>query len=315
MAKTAFSGPLIVFGNEATPPGTTPRGGQLNPDAGPSMFYAGTSILDPRPAYTFYPGQSPDSPTVLGWASGDIVALDWLPLASATANVAPLQVTTTATAMTLTTSLVVADITPSDPLRNAVTGANVTALRIGPRPAGISAGWSSYADLWNPATVTSRIVTVTAGATASSGTVLVSGYDIYGYPQTETIAAPGANATVNGKKTWKWISSVVPSAGTATPGISIGTGDIFGFPIKVDSYPYVAVWWNGALAATGVVTPADATSPATAATGDVRGTFGLASPTSSGAIRMTVFITLPIASVATQTNTAQILGMFGVTPA
>jgi hypothetical protein len=313
MTVGATAGPIIAFGNEATPPGMTPRGAQLNPDAGPSMFYAGTSILDPRAAYTYFPGQSPDSPTVLGWMSPDILALDWAPAASATANVAALQVTTLNVPLTLA-SVTAGDITVGSVFRNAVTGANVTALRIGPLPAGLSAGASSYADIWNPATVTSRVVTITAGATASSGTVLVSGYDIYGYPQTEQITAPGANATVVGKKTWKWISSVTPSASTLAPGISVGTGDIFGFPVKVDSYPYVTVFWNGALAATGVITPADATTP-TALTGDVRGTFGTASPVSNGTIRLIARITLPIASVATTTNAALITGMFGVTPA
>lgn len=317
MTVGATAGPIIVFGNEATPPGTTPRGAQLNPDAGPSMFYAGTSILDPRAAYTYYPGQSPDSPTVLGWMSPDILALDWAPLASATANIAPLQVTTLNVALTLatvTTYPATGDITVGDVFRNAVTGANVTALRTGPRPAGLSAGSSSYADIWNPATVTGRVVTITAGSTASSGTVLVSGYDLYGYPQTEQIAAPGANATVVGKKAFKWIASVVPSASTATPGISVGTGDVFGFPIKVDSYPYVSVFWNGALAATGVITPADATTPS-ATTGDVRGTFGTASPVSNGSIRLIARITLPIASMAVTKNADLVTGMFGLTPA
>jgi hypothetical protein len=313
MAKSTISGPLIVYGNEATPPGTTPpRSANQNPDAGPSMFYAGTSILDPRPAYTFYPGQTPDSPTVLGWLSADIMAVDFAPLAAATANIAALQGNTINVPLTLAT-VSAGDITVGDTFRNYATGATVTALRIGPKPAAVSAGYSSYADIWNPATVASRAVSITSGTTTLAGiTYTVVGYDVYGQPQTEAITGPGAGLTVVGKKTWKWIASVTPSATNAAT-VSVGTADVFGFPIKVDSYPYVTVYWNNVQQLTATITPADATSPATTITGDVRGTFTPGSA-SNGIIRMVAFVTLPVTSVATTSTAALITGMFGVTP-
>jgi hypothetical protein len=313
MAKTSFSGPLIVFGNEATPPGTAPRSANQNPDAGPSMFYAGTSVLDPRPAYTFYPGQTPDSPTVLGWLSTDIMALDFAPLAAATANIAALQGNTTGVPLTLV-SVSAGDITVGDVLRNAATLANATALRIGPRPAGLSAGASSLADIWDPATVTSRAVSITSGTTTLAGiTYTVVGFDAYGYPQTEAIVGPGAGLTVAGKKTWKWITSVTPN-GTNAATVSIGTADIFGFPVKVASFPYVTVYWNNVVQLAATVTAADATSPATSTTGDVRGTFTPGSA-SNGTIRMVAFVTLPVSAVAVTSTAALITGMYGVTPA
>jgi hypothetical protein len=119
--------------------------------------------------------------------------------------------------------------------------------------------------------------------------------------------------TVVGKKTWKWIASVTPNA---SPGVNatVGTADLFGFPVRVASFPYVTVYWNGAIQATGTILPADATTPATSATGDVRGTFA-ASPASNGTIRLVVFVTIPVAGMAVTTNAALVSGMFGVTPA
>lgn len=312
MTVSATAGPIIVFGNEATPPGMPARGAQLNPDAGPSLFYAGSGILDPRAAYTYYPGQSPDSPTVLGWQSADIIAVDAAPLALAANNIAASQALTPATPMTLA-SVSAGDITVGDTLRNAVTGATVTALRIGPKPAGLSAGSSSYADIWDPATVYSRGVSITSVTTSlATATFTVVGYDSYGYPQTEAITGPGAGLTVVGKKTWKWITSVTPSAAPGS-NATVGTADLFGFPVRCASFPYITVYWNGAIQLTGTILPADATT-ATSTTGDVRGTFA-ASPASNGTIRLVVFITIPVAGMAVTTNAALISGMFGVTPA
>jgi hypothetical protein len=315
MTVSATAGPIIVFGNEATPPGTTPRGAQLNPDAGPSLFYAGSGILDPRAAYTYYPGQSPDSPTVLGWQSADIIAIDAAPLAIVVGNIMPsTAVPASGTPLTLVAASA-GDITVADPVRNAVTGALTTALRIGPRPVGLSAGSSSYADIWDPATVYSRGVSVTSnGTTLANVTFTINGYDSYGYPQTEAITGPGAGLTVTGKKTWKWIGSIVPTY-TVAPGTTaiVNTADLFGFPVRAASFPYITVYWNGALQLTGTILPADA-AVATSSTGDVRGTFA-ASPASNGAIRLVVFITIPVAGMAVTTNAALISGMFGVTPA
>jgi hypothetical protein len=311
MTVSATAGPIIVFGNEATPPGTPARGAQLNPDAGPSLFYAGSGILDPRAQYTYYPGQSPDSPTVLGWQSADIVSLDFAPVAAATANIAALQTMTINVPLTLA-SVTAGDITVGDTFKNFATGATVTALRIGAKPAGISAGASSYSDLWDPGTLGSRVVSITAGGTTLAGIVFtVAGYDIYGQPQTEAITGP-ATGTVNGKKTWKWISSVTPN-GSSAQTVSIGTGDIFGFPIKVTSFPYASIFWNGVAQLLATFTAADVTSPATTTTGDVRGTF-TPGTASNGTIRLQVFITVPVANVAVTSNAAMVTGMFGVTP-
>jgi hypothetical protein len=143
-------------------------------------------------------------------------------------------------------------------------------------------------------------------------TFTVAGYDSYGYPQTEAVTGPGAGLTVVGKKTWKWIASVTPNA---SPGVNatVGTADLFGFPVRLASFPYIQLYWNGTLGLTGAILPADATSPATTTTGDVRGTYAAASA-ADGTKRLVVFITIPVAGMAVTTNALQVAGMFGVTP-
>jgi len=312
MAKTAFSGPLIVFGNEATPPGMAARSDNQNPDAGPSMFYGGVCTLDPRASYTYYPGQTPSSPLTIGWLGGEIQALDFAPLAAATANLAALQGNTSGTPLTLVTTSA-GDITVGDTLRNAVTFATVTAHRIGPKPAVLPAGSTGMVNIWNPATVTSRAVSITSGTTTLAGiTYTVRGYDVYGYPQTEAITGPGAGLTVAGKKTWKWIVSVTPSATNAAT-VSIGTADIFGLPLRCVSFPYVRLYWGNVAQLAATFAAADITSPATPLTGDVRGTFTPGSA-SNGVTRLVAFVSLPAASMAVTTNAALIAGMYGVTP-
>jgi hypothetical protein len=66
MAETAFSGPLIVFGQSPY------LGSEYNPDIAPSLFWGGVSILDPRLPYTYLNGESQSSPDV-GWFGVDNV--------------------------------------------------------------------------------------------------------------------------------------------------------------------------------------------------------------------------------------------------
>jgi hypothetical protein len=312
MAKSTISGPLIVYGNETTPPGASARSADQNPDAGPSPFYGGTSILDPRAGWTFYTGQAANSPPVMSWIAPDIIALDFAPLAAATANIAALQTMTANVPLTLA-SVTAGDVTVSDTFKNALTGATVTALRVGAKPAALPVGTSAMTNIWNVTTLGSRAVSITAGGTTLAGIVFtVSGYDIYGFPQTEAITGPAAG-TVNGKKTWKWISSVTPN-GNSTQTVSIGTADIFGLPIKGASFPYVQLYWNNIVQLTAQYTVPDLTSPATTLTGDVRGTFTPSASAADGTKRLVAFVTIPVANIAVTTQAALLTGMFGVQP-
>ena len=114
----------------------------------------------------------------------------------------------------------------------------------------------------------------------------VKGYDLFGQSMTETISV-AANSVAYGKKAFKYIASVTPNkSGSSAGTFSIGTSDNYGFPVRNDYWEYNNVYVNGAFltASTGWLA-ADATSPATATTGDVRGSVqvGTIGPNGSGA--------------------------------
>ena len=63
MTITAFSGPIIGFGRN-------PVGSEYNPDLGPSLFWGGAGLMDPRLAYAYQPGKSRSS-GAFGWLGFD----------------------------------------------------------------------------------------------------------------------------------------------------------------------------------------------------------------------------------------------------
>jgi hypothetical protein len=175
--------------------------------------------------------------------------------------------------------------------------------------------------LWNPMAMVGRAVSVTAATGATYTTATVNGYDVYGYPMSEAITLT-ANSTVNGKKAFKYIKSVVLSGGTAdtTHAYSVGTTAIMGLPIRSDSVAEVVVnagnsqtqpAVNTAFAGNGFL-PADRTTPS-ATTGDVRGTIDLSNAsgvnlTPSTGTNKYVFRQIPQAY-----NVQSATGLFGLT--
>lgn len=155
---------------------------------------------------------------------------------------------------------------------------------------------------------TPRVVTITA-AGANAATYLVTGYDVYGQKMSQLLAAP-STSTVATLKAFKTVISVVNQNATAgTNGLTVGFNDTLGLPVSVTDRGYViAAKWNNTLADdTGTVTVADATAPATTATGDVRATYALSSA-SNGVKRLVMSIAVPgIACGPTATR----VGAFG----
>lgn len=150
-----------------------------------------------------------------------------------------------------------------------------------------------------------RNVTVTA-AGANTGVPTIRGFDQYGQPMTEVLAAP-STSTVTGKKAFKVISSVTMSA---TPGsnITVGTGTQYGLPAAVrDKGFIVSAKYNGAdMTLASDITVADQTA-VSGTTGDVRGTALGATP--DGIKRMVVVIALD--SIAVGPNATR-LGLAGL---
>jgi hypothetical protein len=154
-----------------------------------------------------------------------------------------------------------------------------------------------------------RSVSFTSAGNISAVTMTVRGYDIYGFPMTQTLAGPNAN-TVNTLKAFKKITTISAGAAVAT-NTSIGIGDVFGMPVRVPDIGYFqSVKWAQTLAAdAGTAVAAVATSPSTAALGDVRGTY-LPSSASNGTRRLVVSIFVP--ALGSGPNATRV-GAFGVT--
>lgn len=104
-------------------------------------------------------------------------------------------------------------------------------------------------------------------AWTGTAVLTVTGTDLYGQTLIESSASGTSFA---GKKAFKTITAV--STGAATTGLTVGSGDVLGLPFRVDANGLVAARASNAIDA-GTFVAADTTSPATATTGDVRGTF------------------------------------------
>lgn len=156
-----------------------------------------------------------------------------------------------------------------------------------------------------------RAIRYVSGSDDSGITFTATGYDFYGQPQTETTT--GSNAgTATGKKAWQSITGITHS-GSVAGTLTVGTTDVFGLPVYIADAAYIIqVKWNNTLAAdAGTLVVGDATSPATATTGDVRGTYTPSANASNGTRRLVVAIHLTGLQVGPNATTA---GLFGVTP-
>ena len=298
MTISAFQGPVGTFGQ-----GTY---SDYNPEAGPSFFYSGAGILDPRTPFTYQPGQDFGAPTYMFLGFTDIPLVDQAPSTISATNISAAAVPTAGTALTLVSSTG-GGITVGQSITNSATGTAVTGLLvIDSAPAGVAFGSANTVKIWDPTKAVARNVCITSVGDDHLATVLVSGYDQYWYPVSERITL--SNATVaSGKKAFKYIASIVPSGTLSGSNISVGTGDVYGLPLRADQWAYVSVFWNGALitSSTGF-TVADTTNPATTTTGDVRGTYAVQSA-SDGTKKLQVFLTPQVSNIGT------IAGLFGIT--
>lgn len=303
MAITQFEGPLVVGGRAPiNAVSGTPYTASYNPDAGPSMFSVGVGVNDPRYNYQDAYGRL----RMLGFYVPEfMLCLDTAPATASSTAIAAAQAPVAGTALTLTAgtgvTLLSTAVNPY-PTQNTVAAGN---LVIGASPSYITFGTNQAIGVYDPSTMLTRAVGVTSVGNDASATFTVRGYDVYGYPLTETITG-ASGTTAPGKKAWKFVTSVTPAGTLSGSNVSVGTLDIFGFPERLDSFPYVRATWNSAAVTSGGFTYA-VTSTATATTGDVRGTYAPGTA-ADGVKTLSVWIALPPANALTAGN----VGMFGV---
>jgi hypothetical protein len=217
MTVSAWSGPIITFGNETV-------AADYNPEGAASLFFHGTGYLDHRSPFTYYPGQNFGQKT-LGWLGsgarhmktiyGPPVTKSTTLISGAGAHI------TAATAMTLISSTV-AGAAVGVTVPRSDTNVNVTGL-IALDPLAMSC----TANL----TLNSNVLTVTATGTGSGnhplgispGMVLTDGTTAGNIPTGATIVAFGTGT--GGLGTY-----IMSAAATATASGDTVTGLYTGFP-------------------------------------------------------------------------------------
>jgi hypothetical protein len=280
-----------------------------------SITGGATALTIPAGAYKYFKkGQALLLP---GAGSGGTA-----PLLTTVANAVAFGATTITlsnAAVTTTSSQPVGSADPT--LFNLATSVTPTLSNVGAMP------WifSGCTALFDPTQGVARCLRVISSNAADGATfsVTVRGWDVYGVPMTETITLNGTTA-VYGKKAWKYVNTIQynkTGGGTTTGTITLGTGDTFGIALKSDFFEYMSIYWNAAFqpANTGWLV-ADSTTPATATTGDVRGTIQLGvngagtgyTTSPNGSIRLAAFMSVP-AYNAVNANNLNYATLFGVT--
>ena len=269
-------------------------------------------------------------------ASSAIVVVDntlftlgqWLAIGGAGNSAKTASLLTQVTSITGTTAITVFPV-PTGSLNNApIGGANLfaqaflpPATQFGPGAAVPNAEANALAGgmfrLFNSVGALSRNITISTTTTSATGTLTVRGFDVHAQAMSETLTvATTVPGTVSGKKAFKYVLSVTPNYTDATGTYSVGVGDVYGLPFRMDRYEYLQYCWAGInnVNQTGFVA-ADLTNPATATTGDVRGTINVATITngtaSNGVRRLWVLQTLPLWNDITGTpiNTVPFFGV------
>jgi hypothetical protein len=157
-----------------------------------------------------------------------------------------------------------------------------------------------------------RALQVTTGPQggAGSSTITIVGYDIYGQKMSESILASfSQSASISGKKAFFQIESATCSTAAGTTTIAIGTSDVFGIPVRVNSAAYIssAKWGSSMTQDTGTFAGADTSLP-TKTTGDVRGTYKPSSA-ADGVKRLVAGIFMTSAATGSEATRAEALGL------
>jgi len=309
MALTQLSGPLVTgptgSGNITAIPNT--------PDRGPNQAWGGVALVDPRFLYQGGGGTENNALLSLGFGpGGHFTVVDQAPATLTVNNIAVAAAVTSGTAMTLVSTTGAGITVMTSALFIPQTGNTVPTakLAIDGLPALVFFGTNKSTAVADPTKNVSRAVRIVATSAATGGAFLVSGWDLYGVPMTEKItAAAGVSGgtTTNGKKAFKFINTVTPQF-TDTISYSVGLTDIYGFPIRVDNFPYATVGWAGAIIASSTGFVAAVSTTASNTTGDVRGTYAVQSASDS-VKTMQQFMTVSPAAITS------LSGIFGVTQA
>jgi hypothetical protein len=85
-----------------------------------------------------------------------------------------------------------------------------------------------------------RNLAIQGAGGVTARTITVFGMDQYGIPMSEQIPGPAGDTSTWGNKAFQYISAIYVDGGTGA-NISIGTGNIFGFPYLISSQNYAGL--------------------------------------------------------------------------
>lgn len=315
MVKNATAGPTIVYGQlPSLAPNFPPA--EYNNDSAPSMFWGGVGLLDPRWGYYPYGG----GPSVLGFqGSTYIPTINAIPSTASTVAIAAAQAPSSGVALALATQSGTGLVVLSSALTvypsQTVVPAGTIAIQAAPGEITFNAnaqtltGTAGGVQLYDPTKSVARNVQIVTN-NADTGSYKISGFDVYGYPMTQTITGTTgtSGATLASTKAFKFISSVVPTGGLVSTSVTVGYGDVFGFPLRADGWGDVDITYANTEITASTGFTAAVTSTASGTTGDVRGTYAL--QTSSNGINILQLFQTPRTG-----NIGSNVGLFGVTQA
>lgn len=289
MTISGTPGPLVVFGQNPAQAGTNYQS-DYNGDLAPSAIAGGSILLDGR--YGFRAALQAGALAAIGmYCSGDILVVDEAPATLAAAAIVAAANPTGGTAMTLVSAsgagVIVSSVSNVSNTLNGVSTVNAsgivympvagTSLPLGTvfinsTPSFIYFGQNGSIAVMDPRNSLTRTLSVTAVAGATPMAVVIRGWDGFGFPISETITTV-AGSTVAGKRAFKAVKSVTPATTDGSHTISVGTLDVFGFPMMVTSFAQTEIFFNSAAitASTGFL--AGVVTTMTAINGDVRGTY------------------------------------------
>jgi hypothetical protein len=281
-------------------------------NAAPSLDFLGSGLQDHRLPVNSK-GSSANQPGIIGFYGAVFPTTNIVPSTAAVANIAPAANAVAGVALPLVgaSGAGITVITVAAPNTFQPTGLVLTAgVAIDGLSAVIPFGGANggfNTSFYNRSLYTGRCLSVTGVNGGTGGTVTIKGYDVYGYPMTQTVTVGAGINTVNTLKAFKVVTSVTPNF-TDAHTYSVGTADIFGLPLYSNLPGDLYIAYNSTLVtalATGFVA-GDVTSPATSLTGDVRGTYAVQSAT-DGVKRLNIRQAVVLTAVAANPT----VGLFG----
>jgi hypothetical protein len=301
MSITRYMGPIVASGATGSTVGSAY---DYNDSSGPSVFAHGSALGDNRYGTQ---GGGDITAAIPGWyATGNIYAIDAAPATLSATNIAAAQVPVAGTALTLagaSTGITVlssafslfggAGVVPSGSL---VMDGNPATISIAAQGGGVS--------VYDPRTAICRTLRFTSAGNDSAATAAIVGYDFYGNIVHETVTLTSGSIATS-KKALKFVTSITPAGTLSGSNLSVGTSDIYGFPLASWEFQTMVIYWNATLISASTGYLAAVTTTPSATTGDVRGTYAVQSA-SDGSKKLQVFMTpMPWKSTST--------GLFGVT--